>query len=184
MATFVPLALGAPAPSFSLPDTRWGRTVSLSDFAGRPILVMFWCNHCPYVKHVADHVAAFTREYQDRLAVVAISANDPERYPADAPARMREEAERRGFVFPYLFDASQDVAAAYDARCTPDFFLFDSDHALAYHGRYDDSRPGGKLTGADLRAAIDAVLAGGKPAARQLNSMGCSIKWRPGNGPG
>lgn len=182
--TSSPLALGAPAPGFSLPDTRNDSTVSLADMVGRPLLVMFWCNHCPYVKHVADHVAAFAREYQDRLAIVAISANDPERYPSDAPERMKEEAERRGFVFPYLFDASQDIPKAYGAACTPDFYLFDPDHLLAYHGRYDDSRPGGQLSGADLRAAVDAVLAGTKPSGRQLNSMGCSIKWRPGNAPG
>lgn len=178
------VALGAAAPAFTLPDTRNGDSVSPATYAGRPLLVMFWCNHCPYVKHVADSVAAFAREHQDQLAVVAISANDPERYPADAPERMKEEAERRGFVFPYLFDATQEVARSYDARSTPDFYLFDSNHTLAYHGRYDSSRPGGQPTGADLRAAVAAVLAGNAPSADQSASIGCSIKWRPGNQPG
>ena len=180
-----PLALGTQAPSFSLPEPLTGNTVALGDYTGRPLLVMFWCNHCPYVRHLSDHVAEFAREYQDRLAIVAISANDPERYPADSPGRMAVEADRRGFVFPYLFDASQAVAQAYDAKCTPDFYLFDPAHTLAYHGRYDASRPGTgpQLSGADLRAAVDAVLAGTQPDAQQAASIGCGIKWRPGNQP-
>ena len=181
------LSLGASAPAFSLPDTRTGATVSLDDFADQSaLLVMIWCNHCPYVKHVADHVAGFAREYQDKgLAVVAISANDAERYPADHPDRMKEEAEARGFVFPYLYDESQEVVKAFDATCTPDFYLFDGARTLVYHGRYDDSRPrgGAKLSGDDLRAAVDATLAGQKPSSEQQNSIGCSIKWRPGHRP-
>ncbi len=180
------IELGTPAPPFALPDPA-GKVHHLDDFSGKPaLLVAFICNHCPYVKHIMDDFAEFGREYGPRgLAIVAISANDAEAYPDDAPPAMAEVAARHGFTFPYLHDATQRVALAYEAICTPDFFLFDRDRRLVYRGQFDDSRPGSALpvTGADLRAAADAVLAGRAPASRQVPSMGCSIKWRPGNAP-
>lgn len=175
------LPLGTPLPAFRLPDPS-GRTVDSSEVAGRPLLVMFLCNHCPYVKHIADGVAAFARDYRAKgLAIVAINSNDAEAYPDDAPPKMAEEAERRGYYFPYLFDASQSVAKAFRAACTPEFYLFDRTGRLAYRGRFDGARPGNRVpvTGADLRAAADAVLAGRPAAADQQPSAGCSIKWRP-----
>lgn len=177
------VALGTPAPDFALPDTD-GRTVSRKEFAGKPLLVVFLCNHCPYVKHVANDLAVLTRKYMDKgVAVVGISSNDVTNYPDDSPAKMKVEAHRRGYAFPYLFDESQAVARAYRAECTPDFFLFDAQHRLVYRGQMDDSRPGnGKpVTGADLTAAVDAVLAGKPPLATQKPSMGCNIKWRSGH---
>lgn len=181
------LPLGSLAPDFSLPDTRTGELVSLSDFADAPaLLVMILCNHCPYVKHIADHLAGFVRDRSHRgLAAVAISANDVSTYPADSPELMRAEAETRGYVFPYLFDETQAVAKAYAARCTPDFYLFDRARALVYHGRYDASRPSTPtpLTGEELAAAVDAVLAGDAPPSEQKSSIGCSVKWKPGNHP-
>lgn len=180
------LELGTPAPPFSLRDTASGRTVTLDDFAAaRALLVAFLCNHCPYVKHVLDEFLAFAREYSERgLAVVAISANDVETYPADSPERMAQLARSRGFTFPYLYDESQEVARAYRAACTPDFFLFDRDRRLAYRGQFDASRPdsGVPVTGADLRAAADAVLRGAAPDASQRPSVGCSIKWKREHG--
>ena len=180
--------LGMEAPSFSLPDVRTGGVVSRDDFRGRPgLLVMFICNHCPYVKHVRDALAEFGNEYGGRgLGIVAISSNDPAAYPDDAPERMREEAAATGYTFPYCFDETQEVAKAYDAACTPDFFLFDRDFRLAYCGQFDETRPnGGRApTGRDLRAAAEAVLAGQRPAAEQIPSIGCIIKWRSGNQPG
>jgi peroxiredoxin len=180
------LPLGSAAPRFRLPDPS-GRLVSLEDFAGAPALaVMFLCNHCPYVKHVADGVARFAREYAPRgLALVAINPNDAERYPDDAPPRMAEEAKRRGYEFPYLVDAEQAVAKAYRAACTPEFYLFDRGRKLFYHGQFDGSRPANALpvTGADLRAAADALLAGGPAPEPQRPSVGCSIKWKPGREP-
>lgn len=180
------IELGTPAPPFALPDPA-GKVHDLDEFAGTPaLLVAFICNHCPYVKHIIDDFVAFAREYGPRgLAIVAISANDAEAYPDDAPPAMAEVAARHGFSFPYLHDATQRVALAYEAICTPDFFLFDRDRRLVYRGQYDDSRPrsGTSVTGADLRAAVDAVLAGQAPASQQVPSMGCSIKWRPGNAP-
>lgn len=172
-------ALGSPAPTFDLPDTEGGR-VCLDDYAGGPLLVMFICNHCPFVVHLRDALAALGRAYGDRLGIVAINANDPATHPADSPAAMKVERERVGYPFPYLFDATQDVARAYGAACTPDFFLYDADHRLAYRGRFDGSTPGNgaPLTGADLRAAIEAVLTGEAPAPDQAPSMGCNIKWR------
>lgn len=174
------VALGTPAPDFGLPDTA-GRTVRLRDFAGKPLLVAFLCNHCPYVKHVADGVAEATARYMAQgVAVVAINANDATRYPDDSPEAMREEVRRRGYAFPYLVDESQQVARAYQATCTPDFFLYDAGHRLAYRGQFDDARPGnGKpVTGADLTAAVEAVLAGRPAPERQMPSMGCNIKWK------
>lgn len=180
------LPLGTPAPAFSLPDTD-GRMVSLEDFGdARALLVMFICNHCPFVKHLRGALAELGREYGARdVAVVAINANDAERYPADSPAAMAREKVEAGYPFPYLYDASQETAKAYAAACTPDFFLFGPDRALVYRGQFDDSRPGNALpvTGADLRAALDAVLDGRAPAAEQAPSIGCNIKWRPGNEP-
>ena len=180
------LELGTPAPEFSLPNID-GNTVSLSDFAGKPLLVMFMCNHCPFVIHLREQLAAFTTEYLDKgLAIVGISSNDVEKYPQDGPDKMVEEAASAGYRFPYLFDESQDVAIAYKAACTPDFFLFDADHNLAYRGQFDESRPSTDtpVTGADLRAACDAILAGEAPTSDQKASLGCNIKWKEGNAPG
>ncbi len=178
--------LGMKAPDFRLKDTE-GNTVSLSDFKEAPaVLVVFMCNHCPFVKHIADGLAALGREYQPKgAAVVGINANDVEKYPDDSPQKMAEELRTRGYSFPYLFDETQDVAKAYGAACTPDFFLFDKDRRLVYRGQLDDSRPtnGIPVTGADLRAAIDTVLAGKPVPEDQQPSIGCNIKWKPGNEP-
>jgi peroxiredoxin len=178
--------LGMRAPDFTLPDPQ-GKPVSLSDFAGAPaLLVMFICNHCPYVKHIADELARMGRDAQARgAAVVAINSNDVATNPDDSPDKMAREAESRGYTFPYLFDETQETAKAYAAACTPDFFLFDRDRRLVYRGQFDDSRPGNDapVTGADLRAAVDAVLAGRPVAEAQTPSMGCNIKWKPGNVP-
>ena len=180
------LELGTTAPSFALPDPD-GREHRLEDFAGAPaLLVAFICNHCPYVKHIMDGFAGFAREYGEKgLAVVAISPNDADTYPADAPPAMAEVAAAHGFTFPYLYDASQSAALAYQAICTPDFYLFDGDRHLVYRGQFDDSRPnsGIPVTGASLRAAADAVLAGRPVPAEQYPSVGCSIKWKAGNAP-
>jgi len=181
------LPLGTPAPDFSLVDARTGDTVSRADFAGAPgLLVVFLCNHCPFVKHLRDGLAAFARDYADRgLAIVGINSNDVQTHPDDSPDNMKQEAERAGYVFPYLFDETQQVAQAYGAACTPDFFLFDRGGKLAYHGQFDASRPGNgvPVTGADLRAAADAVLANEAPVTDQTPSLGCNIKWKPGNEP-
>jgi len=180
------LPLGTQAPEFSLPDVD-GSTVSLNDFAEAPaLLVIFMCNHCPYVIHVADELARLAKEYRQRgVAVVGISSNDVANYPADSPEKMAEEARKRGYTFPYLYDETQQVAQAYGAACTPDFFLFDAGLRLAYRGQMDDSRPdsGIPVTGRDLRAALDAVLAGETPAEEQKPSLGCNIKWKRGNEP-
>lgn len=179
--------LGRTAPPFELPDPRTGADVSLGDFARAPgLLVVFLSNHCPFVKHIERGLADFAREYQARgLAVVAINANDIEAYPDDAPERMVETAHRLGYEFPYVFDESQEVARAYRAACTPDFFLFGADRRLVYRGQFDASRPGNgvPVTGEDLRAAADAVLAGEPPPDEQVASIGCNIKWKPGNEP-
>jgi peroxiredoxin len=173
--------LGTEAPDFALPDTD-GRIVQRDDFRDASgLLVMFICNHCPYVKHVRDELARFGRDYAERgLAVVAVSSNDPVQYPDDSPEAMKREKAEAGYRFPYLFDETQEVARAYDAACTPDFFLYDADRRLVYRGQLDDSRPGNgvPVTGKDLRAAADAVLAGRNPAPDQRPSMGCNIKWR------
>ena len=180
--------LGAKAPAFELPEPATGETVALEDLdTSRGLLVAFICNHCPFVKHIRDELAAFGREYEEKgLAVVAISSNDPEKYPDDAPDAMAEEARRVGYTFPYLFDGTQEVAKAYRAACTPDFFLYDADLRLAYRGQFDASRPGNDVpvTGEDLRMAADAVLEGVRPDPEgQVPSVGCNIKWRPGNEP-
>jgi peroxiredoxin len=181
------LELGTTAPDFTLPEPATGKTVSLEDFSGaRALLVVFMCNHCPYVKHLNRPLAALIRHYQSRgLAAVGISANDAGTHPDDGPEKMAEEAAALGYSFPYLYDAEQSVAKAYRAACTPDFFLFDSERRLVYRGQFDDSRPGNDLpvTGDDLRAAIDAVLSGVAISADQKPSMGCNIKWKTGNEP-
>lgn len=181
------LALGTAAPAFALSDPCSGKTVRLADFAGRPALVvMFICNHCPFVQHVRAGLAAFGRDAADQgAAVVAIASNSLSTHPQDGPERMPAEALAAGYTFPYLFDPDQSVAKAYRAACTPDFFLFDAQQRLAYRGQFDDSRPGnGKpVTGASLRAALTAVLAGTAVPEPQLPSLGCNIKWTPGNEP-
>ena len=180
------LPLGTRAPDFTLPNVD-GRLVSLAGAVGpKGTLVMFICNHCPFVKHVADQLAALGRDFMPQgIGIVAISANDVAAHPADSPEQMVREAEERGYPFPYLYDASQEVAKAYHAACTPDFFLFDGARSLVYRGQLDASRPGNDVpvTGADLRAAIEAVLAGRVPAGNQTPSIGCNIKWKPGNEP-
>jgi peroxiredoxin len=180
------LPLGTPAPAFRLPDTT-GELVTLDDFKGRPaLLVMFLCNHCPFVTHVAAELAKLGRDYLPKgVGIVAINSNDAEAYPEDSPAKMREERQARGYEFPYLYDESQAVAAAYHAACTPDFYLFDDELTLAYRGQLDASRPGNDVpvTGQDLRAALDALLAGRRPAADQRPSIGCNVKWRGGRQP-
>ena len=184
-ATSTMLALGTPAPDFALTEVSDGSTVSLGDLTGQVLVVMFLCKHCPYVVHVQDELARLVRDYRDApVDFVGIAANDPEAYPDDAPEGLAEQKREVGFDFPYLFDETQQVAAAYTAACTPDFFVFDADRTLAYRGRMDETRPGGDPpTGVDLRAAIDALLAGQRPSEDQWPSMGCSIKWRPGNEP-
>jgi peroxiredoxin len=182
------LSLGTVAPDFQLPDTN-GKIVSLSDFKGAPAtLVMFICNHCPYVKHIRAELAKIGRDYQPKgVAILAINSNDAESYPADSPAEMKNEAASAGYTFPYLFDETQQVAKAYRAACTPDFFLFDKNLKLVYRGQLDDSRPRVAnplpVTGKDLRAALDAVLSGKPVSSEQKVSMGCNIKWKSGNEP-
>ncbi len=178
------LALGTEAPAFALPDPD-GVMHSLQEGASAH-LVMFICNHCPFVKHVADELARLGRDYADSGVVVyGINSNDVDNYPADSPEKMREEARLRGYNFPYLLDADQDVAKAYSAACTPDFFLFDRDRKLVYRGQLDDSRPSNNapVDGRDLRAALDAVLGGAPVETTQKPSIGCNIKWKPGNEP-
>jgi peroxiredoxin len=180
------LPLGTIAPDFELPNVD-GRIVNYADAAGpKGSVVMFICNHCPFVKHVADQLAALGREYLPRgIGFAAISSNDVSTHPADSPEQMVREAEERGYPFPYLYDETQEVAKAYHAACTPDFYLFDAGRRLVYRGQLDASRPGGgtPVTGADLRAAIEAVLAGKPAASEQIPSLGCNIKWKAGNEP-
>jgi peroxiredoxin len=180
------LGLGTEAPAFSLPDTQ-GKMVSLSDFGkAKALLVVFMCNHCPFVRHILDEFVKLAADYRNTgLAVVGINSNDVESFPDDRPDRMAQVAKDKGFTFPYLYDQTQEVAKAYHAACTPDFFLFDAGRRLVYRGQMDDSRPGnGKpVTGSDLRTALDAALAGCPAPKVQKPSMGCNIKWRPGNEP-
>lgn len=180
------LPLGSKAPEFRLPDSE-GNLVSLDDFKDAPaLLVIFMCNHCPFVKHVAPELARLGEEYQGRgVAVVGISANDVVSHPDDSPAMMAREKAAMGYTFPYLYDESQEVARAYQAACTPDFYVFDRDRSLVYRGQLDASRPGNAIpvTGKDLRAALDAVLAGQPVSSDQKPSIGCNIKWKPGNEP-
>jgi len=184
------LALGTPAPAFALPDYGQGGTgqiVALADAAGeKATVVMFICNHCPFVRLVADELTRLANDYRGRgVGFVAVNANDAAAYPDDRPEAMTREARERGYPFPYLFDESQEVAKAYTAACTPDFYVFDADLRLAYRGQLDDARPGnGKQPdGRDIRAALDALLNGRRPDERQLPSIGCNIKWKPGNAP-
>ncbi len=180
------LELGIQAPNFNLLDTKHNQ-VSLADFKdAKGLLVIFMCNHCPYVIHLRDALAELSKEYQARgLAVVGINSNDASNYPDDSPEKMAEEVATQGYTFPYLYDESQDVAKAYMAACTPDFFLFDADKKLVYRGQFDDSRPRNDVpvTGADLRTAIDALLIGTAIPAEQKPSMGCNIKWKEANAP-
>lgn len=176
------LELGTPAPAFALPRVDDGRVLSLQDLAGAPAtLVIFMCAHCPYVKHIAPSLSVLAREYQSRgVAIVGISSNDAIAYADDAPEALAADARARGYTFPVLYDESQAVAKAYRAACTPDFFLFDGAHRLAYRGQFDASRPKSDLpvTGADLRRALDAVLAGAPIREPQYPSIGCNIKWK------
>ena len=180
------LPLGTTAPDFTLPDTN-GKTVSLADFKDKPaLLVMFICNHCPYVKHIRAGLAQLARDYLPRGAGIdGINSNDVENYPDDSPTKMKDEAKSAGYSFPYLYDETQAVAKAYHAACTPDIYLFDKSHKLVYRGQFDDSRPGNGIpvTGKDLRAALDAVLAGKPTSEMQAASIGCNIKWKAGNEP-
>lgn len=180
------LPLGSVAPDFSLPNVD-GRVVSRDDFRGKPgLLVIFLCNHCPFVLHLRSQLAAFAREYMDKgLAVVGISSNDVSEYPQDGPEAMKVEHAAAGYPFPYLFDATQTVAKAYRAACTPDFFLFDNNFHLVYRGQFDDSRPKTTIpvTGADLHAACNALLSGQPVIADQKPSIGCNIKWKAGQEP-
>lgn len=180
------LALGTKAPNFSLVNVD-GRAVSLSDFASAPaVVVIFMCNHCPFVKHLAVGLAQFGADYQAKgVAVIGINSNDTSKHPDDSPERMVNEVEERGYTFPYLFDDDQSVAKAYHAACTPDFFVFDRACRLVYRGQFDDSRPnsGIPVTGRDLRTALDELLAGKPITVPQRPSIGCNIKWREGNEP-
>ena len=180
------LALGTSAPEFQLPDVVSGKTISLTNFSGRPaLLAMFICRHCPYVQHVKAELARLGRDYDTRVGIVAISANDAAHYPDDAPDKLKAMANEEGFTFPVCYDASQEVAKAYTAVCTPDFFVFDQSRRLVYRGQLDDSRPsnGKPVTGRDLRKALDDALAGRPVTADQRPSVGCNIKWKPGHEP-
>jgi peroxiredoxin len=181
------LPLGTTAPPFALPDVVSGQTYSLDSFSDKAaLLIMFICRHCPYVVHVEQELARLGRDYRDRgLGTLAISSNDPVGYPDDAPPKLKEMALRLGFAFPYCHDETQEVAKAYRAACTPEFYLFDRDRRLVYHGQLDDSRPGNNkpVTGRDVRAAIESVLAGKPIDGNQRASIGCGIKWKPGHAP-
>ena len=180
------LLLGTTAPDFKLSDTG-GNTVSLADFKDKTaLLVIFMCNHCPYVIHIRAGLAQLARDYMPKgVAIAGINSNDVANYPADSPAKMRDEVKSAGYLFPYLYDETQAVAKAYRAACTPDIFLFDRGRRLVYRGQFDASRPGNGIpvTGKDLRAALDAVLAGKPTSEFQVPSMGCNIKWKAGNQP-
>lgn len=180
------LPLGTKAPEFGLPNTA-GNTVSLSNFRDAPaMLVVFMCNHCPYIKHIREALVELVKEYQAKgVAAVGINSNDVETYPDDSPELMAQEVKNFGYTFPYLYDETQEVAKAYRAACTPDFFLFDAQRRLVYRGQMDSSRPGNDrpLSAEDLRDALDAVLSGSEVASEQKPSMGCNIKWKQGNEP-
>ena len=180
------MELGTKAPDFQLPDVVSGRMIDLDTFAGqKALLVMFICRHCPYVQHVKSELARLGKDYQVDVGIVAISSNDARAYPDDSPERLKQMAREAGFTFPVCYDESQEVAKSYAAACTPDFFLFDAERRLVYRGQLDDSRPGNDrpVSGRDLRAAIDAVLSGRDVDAEQIPSVGCNIKWKPGNEP-
>lgn len=176
------IPLGTLAPDFTLPDTVSGKTVSLQELkSDKATVIMFICNHCPFVKHVDEQLVALARDYQSKgVSFIAISSNDVDNYPQDSPELMTEEAAKVGYTFPYLYDESQEVAKAYDAACTPDFYAFDKDLKCAYRGQLDSSRPGNGLpvTGTDLRAALDEILEGQDVSAPQIPSVGCGIKWK------
>jgi peroxiredoxin len=180
------LPLGTTAPDFRLPDTN-GKIVSLADFKNAPaLLVIFMCNHCPYVIHIRAGLVQLARDYTPRgVGIVGISSNDAKNYPADSPAKMKDEVKTAGYIFPYLYDETQAIAKNYRAACTPDIFLFDKNQRLVYRGQFDASRPnnGIPVTGTDLRAALDALLAGKSVAEKQIPSIGCNIKWKAGNEP-
>jgi len=180
------LPLGTTAPDFALPDTE-GKIVRLADFKNAPaLLVCFISNHCPYVKHIRTELARAGKEFQQKgVAVIGINANDAENYPDDSPAKMVSEVKSAGYTFPYLYDETQNIAKAYQAACTPEFYLFDKSRRLVYRGQFDDSRPGnGKpVTGKDLRSAVETLLAGKPITANQQPGIGCNIKWKPGNAP-
>ncbi len=179
-------ALGTPAPDFCLPEVSSGNTVSLADFKGQSLLVIFLSRHCPYVKHIVEQLALLGRDYEGKgLGIVGISSNDILGYPDDSPGRLAEMAKQNWITYPILYDSSQEVAKEYRAACTPDFFVFDASHKLVYRGQLDSSRPGSGIpvTGKDLRAALDATLEGRKVSQEQIPSMGCNIKWRKGNEP-
>ena len=181
------LELGTKAPEFSLPDVISGESYSLEKFKGnKAVLIIFMCNHCPYVKLIKESLVEYAADYMPKgVGVIAVSSNDIENYPDDGPDKMKEDAERLGYPFPYLFDESQEVAKAYKAACTPDLFLFDENLELKYRGQFDDSRPGNDIdpTGADLREATDKVLSGETVPEDQTPSVGCNIKWKKGNEP-
>jgi len=180
------LDLGIKVPEFELPDAIGGNKVSLSDFSDKEAaLIIFMCNHCPYVKQIKEGLVSLANDYSDQLGVVAISSNDVENYPQDRPEKMAEDAKKFGYPFPYLYDESQEVAQAYKAACTPDLFLIDDNQKLVYRGQFDESRPanGKPVTGKDVRKAIDRLLEGKEPVENQKPSMGCNIKWKPGNEP-
>ncbi len=180
------LPLGTAAPDFRLPDTN-GKIISRDDFkTASALLVIFMCNHCPFVKHIREELAKLAREFQSKgAAIVAINSNDAQNFPGDSPEKMREEVQNFGYTFPYLFDETQEVAKSYRAACTPDIFLFDKSQKLVYRGQFDESRPKNNLpaTGKDLREALDAVLSGKPVSENQIPSIGCNIKWKPGNDP-
>ncbi len=180
------LPLGTPAPDFSLPDTVSGNTVSLENYAGAALVIMFICNHCPFVVHIQDGLVNFGADYQDTdVSVVAISSNDIHSFPDDAPDKLAAVAREYGYAFPYLYDETQEVAKSYTAACTPDFYVFGPDRTLAYRGQFDDARPSNSIpvTGNDLRAAVEAVRAGQEVPSAQKPSIGCNIKWIPGQEP-
>jgi peroxiredoxin len=180
------LEIGSQAQNFSLPEPATGKQVSLAEFGGKPLLFVFSFNLCPYVLNIIDSFTGFANQAQKRgLAVVMINSNDVTGYPADSPAKMTELVRQHGFEFPYVYDESQQVASAYRAACTPDFFLFDSSHRLVYRGQYDGSRPGNKVSvdGSDMQAAIDALFDATEIPAEQIPSVGCNIKWRADNEP-
>ena len=181
MTESINMPLGANAPTFTLPDTRSNLPVSLAEHTGHSVLIVFMCNHCPYVVHLLDELVSLAHEAaRDNVDTIAISANDVARYPQDGPDKMAELAKLRGFDFPYCFDESQTVARAYGAVCTPDIFLFDAGHQLYYHGQFDNTRPGqGQAHGADLRSAIKSLVQGQPAPADIKPSVGCSIKWKP-----
>jgi peroxiredoxin len=180
------MALGTDVPSFSLTDVRTGKTVECPGLAtGRPLLVMFICRHCPFVVHVRGEIARVGKDYNGKVDMIAVCSNDAETHRDDSPARLKEMADELGFTFPVCHDETQEVAKKFAAACTPEFYLFDADHKLAYRGQLDGARPQNQIAvdGRDLRAAMDALLAGQRPSPHQMPGVGCNIKWKAGNEP-